>query len=203
MKDIATTPAQPGWRQHLPTLVGSSVSLREPQPADAGGLAEILATAESADFGLDGHPDAAAVAEFIDRRISDRQAGRIFLYLVTLSRGGRPVGLFQVRALDPGFEAAEWEATMRPAVRGTGLFVEAAQLVGMFVFGTIGAHRLEARVLPENGRAHGALRKLGASQEGVLRRALRRGGHSRDQVLWSLIGSDWAGVARSSGVWLH
>jgi len=51
-------------------------------------------------------------------------------------------------------------------------------LIGSFAFGTIGTHRLEARVLLQNGRASGALRKLGAVQEGVLRHSVRRGGVS-------------------------
>jgi RimJ/RimL family protein N-acetyltransferase len=43
----------------------------------------------------------------------------------------------------------------------------------------------------QNGRANGALRKLGAVQEGVLRRSVRRGGEYVDQVLWSLLKEDW------------
>ena len=46
-------------------------------------------------------------------------------------------------------------------------------------------------MLLQNGRAHGALRKIGAVQEGVLRRATRRGGDYLDQVLWSLLKDDW------------
>ena len=43
----------------------------------------------------------------------------------------------------------------------------------------------------QNGRANGALRKLGAVQEGVLRRSVRRGDEYVDQVLWSLLKEDW------------
>jgi len=85
---------------------------------------------------------------------------------VTLGGAHAVVGLVQVRQLDPAFEAAEWEGTIVPSVRGTGIFVEAARLVGSFTFGAVGTHRLEARVLLQNGRANGALRKLGAVQEG-------------------------------------
>jgi ribosomal-protein-alanine N-acetyltransferase len=71
------------------------------------------------------------------------------------------------------------------------VFLEAARLVGSFAFGSVGAHRLEARVLLRNGRANGALRKLGAVQEGILRRSLRLGGEYLDQVLWSMLKEDW------------
>ena len=68
---------------------------------------------------------------------------------------------------------------------------ETARLVGSFAFGTVGVHRLEARVLLQNGRANGALRKLGAVQEGVLRESVRRGTAYLDQVLWSVLKEDW------------
>jgi RimJ/RimL family protein N-acetyltransferase len=72
------------------------------------------------------------------------------------------------------------------------VFLDAARLVGSFAFGTVGVHRLEARVSLANGRANGALRKLGAVQEGVLRRSLYRAGEYVDQALWSLLEQDWA-----------
>jgi RimJ/RimL family protein N-acetyltransferase len=59
------------------------------------------------------------------------------------------------------------------------------------VFGSVRAHRLEARVLLQNGRGNGALKKLGAVQEGILRSSSRRGGGYVDQVLWSVLKEDW------------
>jgi RimJ/RimL family protein N-acetyltransferase len=132
-----------------------------------------------------------AVLRFIETISADRVVLRAFTYVATLSQSGRVIGLFQARGLDPMFENVECEAAMLPAVRGTGLFVECAHLVAGFIFGTLNTHRLESRVLLESGRANGALRKLGAFQEGVLRRAVRRDGRSFDQVLWSLLQSDW------------
>jgi ribosomal-protein-alanine N-acetyltransferase len=110
---------------------------------------------------------------------------------VLVNAGRTLAGAFQVRRLDPAFEAAEWDATLAPSARGTGAFVEAARLVGSFAFGSLGTHRLEARVLLQNGRANSALRKLGAVQEGILRRSARRGDDYLDQVLWSVLKEDW------------
>jgi RimJ/RimL family protein N-acetyltransferase len=101
------------------------------------------------------------------------------------------VGLIQVRQLDPAFEVAEWECTLAPSVRGTGIFVEAVRLAGSFAFGSVGARRLETRVLLQNGRGNTAVRKLGAVEEGILRRSVRRNGEYVDQVLWSLLKEDW------------
>ncbi|PYR32420.1 MAG: 30S ribosomal protein S5 alanine N-acetyltransferase, partial [Acidobacteria bacterium] len=49
----------------------------------------------------------------------------------------------------------------------------------------------------------GALRKLGAVQEGILRRSLRRGGEYLDQVLWSLLKEDWGPRWVSTGSRVH
>jgi len=90
-----------------------------------------------------------------------------------------------------------------PAARGTGIFMEAARLVGSFVFETLGTHRLEARVLQQNGRAIGALRKIGAVQEGILRRSIRRGDTYLDQVLWSILREDWSDQHPSAAPRIH
>ena len=101
------------------------------------------------------------------------------------------------------FESAEWDALVLPSVRGTSVFIEAARLAGSFVFGTLGTHRLESRVLLHNGRANGALRKLGASQEGLLRRSVRRHDQYFDQVLWSVLRDDWASQWLPTGPRVH
>ena len=121
----------------------------------------------------------------------ERAAGLSFTYAITTSAGRSVVGLIQVRQLDPAFETAEWECTIAPSARGTGVFFEAARLVGSLTFGSLGTHRLEARVPLQNGRANGALRKLGAVQEGILRRSMRQRGEYVDQVLWSMLKEDW------------
>ena len=51
--------------------------------------------------------------------------------------------------------------------------------------------RLEARAVVANGRGNGALRKLGAVQEGLLRRSFMKNGQFMDQVLWSILAEDW------------
>ncbi len=63
-----------------------------------------------------------------------------------------------------------------------------------FAFETVGVHRLEARASVKNGRGNGALRKIGAVQEGVLRRSFLRHGEYHDQVLWSILDEDWFGM---------
>jgi RimJ/RimL family protein N-acetyltransferase len=179
------------WRSELPVLTGRTVLLREPNAQDLGPLVDLLSLGDATRFGLDEPTSEVTVQQLIERVIRDRTNGVAFTYAITLAAARTVVGLMQVRQLDPAFEAAEWECTLAPSSRGSGLFVEAARLVGSFAFGSVGVHRLEARVLLQNGRANGALRKLGAVQEGILRRSMRRGSEYLDQVLWSMLKEDW------------
>ena len=179
------------WRTELPPLIGRVVLLREPGTQDLGPLVDLLSLGDATRFGLDEPVSEVEVQELIERFARERASGLAFTYVITLATARTIVGLVQVRQLDPLFEAAEWECTIAPSSRGSGIFLETARLVGSFAFGIIGTHRLEARVLLQNGRANGALRKLGAVQEGVLRRSVRRSGEYFDQVLWSLLKEDW------------
>jgi len=179
------------WRNELPVLAGRAVTLREPTAQDLEPLIGLLSVRDATRFGIDEPVSDLGVQEMIERAARERAAGVSFTYAIVLTAARAIVGLAQVRQLDPAFEAAEWEVTLAPSARGTGIFLEVARLIGSFTFGTIGTHRVEARVLLQNGRANGAMRKLGAVQEGVLRRSVRRAGDYFDQVLWSLLKEDW------------
>ena len=58
-------------------------------------------------------------------------------------------------------------------------------------FETLGVHRLEARAAVLNSRGNGALLKIGAVKEGVLRKSLERNGQFLDQALYAILDSDW------------
>jgi ribosomal-protein-alanine N-acetyltransferase len=199
----STLTAANAWRAELPVLSGRLVTLREPTTPDVGALFDLLSMDDASRFGLDEPVTEFGVQQLIDRAARDRIAGTAFTYVITLTAARTLVGVIQVRQLDPTFEAAEWECTLASSSRGTAVFLEAARLAGSLAFGTVGAHRLEARVLLENGRANGALRKLGAVQEGVLRRAVRRRGEYVDQILWSMLKEDWGDHWMSTAPRVH
>jgi RimJ/RimL family protein N-acetyltransferase len=167
------------------------VALREPTDDDVGPLVGLLSIADAVSFGINEAVTEAALRTFVERAHHERSAGLSFTYVITLGATHAIIGLAQVRQLDPSFEAAEWEMTLAPSARGTGVFLDAARLLGSFAFGSVGTHRLESRVVLQNGRANGALNKLGAVQEGILRRSVRRCGAYHDQVLWSMLEDDW------------
>jgi ribosomal-protein-alanine N-acetyltransferase len=101
------------------------------------------------------------------------------------------VGLFQVRALEPAFTTAEWGFALGAPFWGTGVFMDGARLTVEFALETVGVHRLEARAALANGRGNGALAKIGAVKEAVLRQSFLRNGQYVDQALWSIVREDW------------
>ena len=166
------------------------VSLREPCGADAGPLVDLLSTLDASRFGIvDSLHD--GVEALLERVTRERATGISFTYLIASGTTRATVGLAQVRRIDPAFEAAEWEMTLAPSARGTGAFVDAARLIASFAFESVGASRLESRVSVQNGRANGACRKLGAAQEGLLRRSVRCGERYVDQALWTVLKEEW------------
>jgi RimJ/RimL family protein N-acetyltransferase len=203
MGNDPTAPSVPAWRAELPVLTGQLVTLREPGSDDRDGIADLLSLVDATRFGSDGPISRASVLQFIERLRQERSAGVSFTYAVTIAGASPLVGLIQVRQLDPAFEAAEWECTIATSSRGTGTFVEAARLAGSFAFVSVGTHRLEARVLLQDGRGNSALRKIGAVQEGILRRSVRRGGQYLDQVLWSVLRDDWTEFRLEAGSRVH
>lgn len=188
---IDSTDTTPHWRTLLPTLTARQVTLREATASDLRPLMDLLSVGDASRFGIDEPVSEVGVQQLVERSVRERAAGTGFIYVVTIGATRGVIGLAQVRQLDLGFESAEWECTLAPSWRGTGVFLELARLIGSFAFGTVGAHRLEARVPLQNGRANGALRKLGAVQEGILRQSIRRGDEYVDQVLWSILKEDW------------
>jgi ribosomal-protein-alanine N-acetyltransferase len=123
----------------------------------------------------------------------ERAAGRYVCFAVVPNGTDTAVGIFQVRQLDLDFDTAEWGFAIGSAYWGSGVFAAGCELVLRFAFDVVGVHRLEARAAVRNGRGNGALRKIGAVCEGVMRKSFLRNGEYLDQNLWSILIDDWQG----------
>jgi RimJ/RimL family protein N-acetyltransferase len=159
--------------------------------SDAPSLFAMLTTEEVSRFISPPPTTVEGFERFIMWANRERAAGSYACFAIVPHGMDTAVGIFQVRQLEPGFGTAEWGFAMGSAFWGTGMFGDGARLVLEFAFETIGVHRLEARAAVANGRGNAALRKLGATQEGVLRRSFLRNGEYLDQALWSILAEDW------------
>jgi ribosomal-protein-alanine N-acetyltransferase len=179
------------WQHHLPVLSGTHVRLRQLRPSDAPSLFTMLTTEEVARFISPPPSTVDGFEQFITRSLAQQALGLHLCFAVTRPGDDTAVGLFQVRQLETGFATAEWGFAIGSPFWGSGIFAEGAALVLDFVFGTIGVRRLEARAAVQNGRGNGALLKVGAVQEGILRKSFERNGRLHDQVLYSILVEDW------------
>jgi len=179
------------WRQGLPTLRGDQVVLRELRASDAASLFALLTTEEVARFISPPPSTVEGFARFIAWTVRQRAAGTYACFAVTLRGFDTAVGIFQIRETEPGFGTAEWGFAVGSAFWGTGVFQDGAELLVDFAFETLGVHRLEARAAVLNGRGNGALQKIGAVQECLLRKSFVRNGQYLDQVLYAILDADW------------
>ena len=191
VSSVASESVSTDWRRHLPVLSGNGVRLRELRESDAASLLAMLSSEEVTRFIS---PPPASVEEFerfIAWTLGQRMLGENLCFAVTLQGYDTAIGIFQVRRIDADFATAEWGFAIGSPFWGTGVFEESARLTLNFVFNTLGVHRLEARAAACNGRGNGALLKIGAVQEGVLRKSFLRNGQHLDQVMYSILAEDW------------
>jgi len=179
------------WRDGLPALHGSMVTLRELRPSDAAALLASLGSAEVTRLISPPPPTIEGFEKFIAWTIRQRHEGKSIAYGLTIKGSDTVIGLFQVRSITPGFHTAEWGFALSSAFWGTGVFMDAAHLVLDFAFDTLRVHRMEAKAAVRNGRGNGALQKLGMLQEAVLRRSFLRHGVYLDQACWALLVDTW------------
>jgi RimJ/RimL family protein N-acetyltransferase len=205
---VTAIPASPSavvetdWRDGLPTLIGSLVTLRELRPDDARSLLVAL-TPDVTRFISPPPPTVDGFDRFIAWTHRQRVAGQNVCFAVVPRGSDTAIGLFQVRSLEPEFGTAEWGFAIASEFWGTGVFSDGARLAIAFALETVGAHRLEARASMANGRGNAALARLGAKREGILRKSFLRNGEYHDQALWTIVAEEWLGaqrIGRSSGI---
>jgi RimJ/RimL family protein N-acetyltransferase len=179
------------WRLQLPVLTGKRLRLRELRSSDARQMLAILASDETTRYISPPPTTLEGFQSFVNWASRQRSAGAHACFVVTLRGSDTPIGIFQVTRLDETFATAEWGFVLGPEFWGTGLFREGAELLLDFAFETMGVHRLEARAALLNGRGNGALLKVGAVPEAILKGSFWRHGQALDQMLYSIHDDDW------------
>jgi len=179
------------WTTGLPVLTGRKMMLRELVKTDALSLLSMLKAEEVAKFISPPPTTPEGFERFIAWAQREREAGNQFTFGMVPDGCEHAVGLVQVRAIAPRFSVAEWGFAVGSPFWGTGMFLASARMTLDFAFQHTSVNRLEARAVVQNARGNGALRKLGAVQEGVLRGSLLKDGKHLDQIMWSILSQDW------------
>ena len=191
------------WRVRLPMLSGCGVTLRELRISDAPSLHRFLTTEEVSRFISPPPTTVAGFKRYIEGTHGGRAAGQYVCFGVVPDGLDHAVGIFQVRQLGIGFDVSEWGFAIGHPFWGTGVFTASAEAVLAFAFATLGVRRIEARCAVENGRGNGALQKIGAYREAILRKAFSKDGITYDHVLWSIDRDDWRMLCSAAASRVH
>lgn len=196
-------PIATDWRERLPVICASGVTLRELRVSDAASLHELLTTAEVGRFISPPPSTVEGFERFIVWAQRERAAGRYLCFAIVPHGADHAVGLFQIRQLDSSFEVAEWGFALAQPFWGSGVFAATAPAIVDFAIETIGVTRLEARASVRNARGNGALQKIGAVREARLRKSFLKDGEYHDQLLWTISADEWRFARMPVGSRVH
>jgi RimJ/RimL family protein N-acetyltransferase len=137
-----------------------------------------------------------AMRDFISAALEAESRGQEYAFAVVIKAGGRVVGSTRYMDVQPDSLGVEigwtWHA---PDTWRTVVNPEAKYLLLEHAFENWKAVRVALKTDILNIRSQAAIKKLGASFEGVLRRhRIRRDGTLRDSVMFSIIQEEWPEV---------
>ena len=139
-------------------------------------------------------PDAPArtFEELVEQYDRDARAGRALPFAVEVE--GRFVGQLSVGSVVLGsFRSCYIGYWVSRSVAGQMVIPTALAMAGDHVLGTLGLHRIEVNIRPENTASLAVVRKLGFRSEGLRLHYLHIAGAWRDHLSFALTTEDLAG----------
>lgn len=132
----------------------------------------------------------------IERRLVLRAQGRMAPWAVIDARSGRAVGMTTYCNLDPSNRRLEVGSTwLGKDAQRTGINTAAKLLLLTRAFEDLNCLAVEFRVHWHNRQSRAAVERLGAKQDGVLRKhTIFENGTIRDTVVFSIIDDEWPTV---------
>jgi RimJ/RimL family protein N-acetyltransferase len=134
-----------------------------------------------------------AFAAWVDEALEQQAAGRALPFVLVEPATGRAIGSTRYGNYDAPSARVEigWTWVARPWQR-TRVNTEAKYLLLRHAFETLGLERVELKTDAINARSRAAILRIGATQEGILRRHQRTwDGRLRDTVFFSILRDEW------------
>jgi RimJ/RimL family protein N-acetyltransferase len=133
---------------------------------------------------------------YIDNALQRSTGEHELAFAVLLKADQRYVGMTRYLNIEAAHKKLEIGSTWyEPAVWGGPVNPECKYLLMRQAFEALNFHRVEYKTDLRNKRSQAAIRKLGATQEGIFRKhMIMADGHVRDSVYFSIIDSDWPAV---------
>ena len=130
---------------------------------------------------------------YIDNALKRSDGIREVAFAVLLKAGNRYVGMTRYLNIEESHRKLEIGSTWyEPSVWASTVNPECKLLLMHHAFETLRFHRVEYKTDVRNARSRAAILKLGATQEGILRKHMvMADGHVRDSVYFSVIDTEW------------
>ncbi|NGY03530.1 GNAT family N-acetyltransferase [Solimonas terrae] len=182
----------------LPVLSGEHVRL---EPLQAMHLDALIAVGSDPAIWA-WYPESAATPDgmrrFVEVSLAARAAGTALPFVQIDAASGRIIGSTRFGAFDQRHRRAEIGWTwLAPAYQRTPINTESKYLMLRHAFEALGLMRVEFKTDVLNEKSRRALKRIGASEEGVFRRhMLTESGRVRDSVYFSVVDVEWPHVKR-------
>jgi len=133
---------------------------------------------------------------WLDETLEEQSRGRSIPFATVERSTGRVAGSTRFGHLDPENRHVEIGWTwLAPEWQRTAVNTEAKYLMLRHAFEVWACHRVELKTDVLNVRSRRAIERLGAREEGVLRKYQRtQGGRMRDTVMYSILDAEWPEV---------
>jgi N-acetyltransferase len=185
------------------TLEGRWARLEPLSPAHLDGLCAVGFEEAIWEWTLTRVRDRDEMRAYVEAALALQAQGAALPFATVHRASGRVAGSTRFGAIEPAHRKVEigWTWLGRE-FRRTALNTEAKLLMLTHAFERLGCVRVELKTDVLNQRSRTAIRRLGATEEGVLRRHLINDrGRSRDTVYYSVLDSEWPAVkARLEGL---
>ena len=139
----------------------------------------------------------AEMRDYVEQALEDQRQGSALPFAIIEQAGGQVIGSTRYGNIDRGNRRLEIGWTwVAPAWQRTRANTEAKLLLLAHAFETLGAFRVEFKTDALNERSRRAILRLGATEEGTLRRhvLVPRSGRVRDTVYFSILDHEWPAV---------
>jgi len=185
----------PPWLQPV-TLAGRHVRLVPLSPAHVPGLWEVADDEDLWRWTMASVRSEADLRRYVEAALAAQAAGSALPFATTEAGTGRLVGSTRFGAADRANRRVEigWTWVGRPWQR-TAVNTEAKYLMLRHAFETLGCVRVELKTDVLNQRSRNAMLRIGAREEGILRKhQITDGGRVRDTVYYSIVDDEWPAV---------
>lgn len=141
-------------------------------------------------------PAPEAMVEDVDRRLAEQRDGLSASWAILTPATGRAVGTTSFHSFDPANKRLEIGRTWFAAdLHGSGLNAAVKLLQLARAFEVLDVHAVELRANWHNHRSRQAIERLGAKQDGVLRKhRIQPDGTVRGTVVYSITDDEWPAV---------